>query len=72
VFTDHKQENLTQDVQGVTANQLQLRLQLEKYLAQECLYQRHIHKTNANAIAWLEHDPIVNPKAQSYFMTKVK
>jgi hypothetical protein len=72
VFTDHKQKNLTQDVQGVTATQLQLRLQLEKYLAQECLYQRHKHETNANAIARLEYDPSVNQTAESYFMTKVK
>jgi hypothetical protein len=47
-------------------------LQLVKYLAQECLYQRHIHKTDANAVAWLEHDPSVNQTTESYFMTKVK
>ncbi len=72
MFTDHKHKKLTQDVQGVTATRWQLRFQLEKYLAQECLYQRHIHKTNANAIARLEHDPSVNQTAKSYFMTKVK
>ncbi len=31
---------------------------LEKYLAQDCLYWRHIHKSDANAIARLEHDPM--------------
>ncbi len=63
-------KNLTQDVLVVTTTQLQLRLQLEKYLAQDCLYQRHIHKTNAKATARLEHDPSVNQTAESYFMTK--
>ncbi len=49
----------------------QLRLQLKKYLAQDNLHQRHIHKTDADAIAWLEYDPIVNQTAESYLMTKV-
>jgi hypothetical protein len=41
-------------------------------LAQDCLYQRHIHKCNANAIARLEHDPSVNQTDESYFMKKAK
>jgi hypothetical protein len=45
-----------------------LQLQLEKYLAQDCLYQRHIHKSNANAIAWLEHDPSDDWTAESFFI----
>ncbi len=44
----------------------------KKYLAQDCLYQGHIHKTDADAIAQLEHDPSINWTAESYFMTKVK
>jgi hypothetical protein len=72
VFTDHKQKNLIWDVLGITAYWMyQLRLQLKKYLAQDNLHQRHIHKTDADAIAWLEYDPIVNQTAESYLMTKV-
>ncbi len=40
-------------------------------MAQDCLYQRHIHKTDADAIAWLEYDSSVNGTAESYFMMKV-
>jgi hypothetical protein len=49
----------------------QLWLQLEKYLARDCLCQRHIHKTYADAIARFEYDPSVNGTAETYFMTKV-
>jgi hypothetical protein len=72
MFTNHTKKNLTQDVLGVSANQKQLRLQLGKYFARDCLYQRHVHKTNADATARLEHHPSVDQTAESYFMTKVK
>jgi hypothetical protein len=59
-------------VLGITTNQMyQLRLELEKYLIRDCLYQRHIHKTDADAIACFEYDPRVNGTAESYFMTTV-
>jgi hypothetical protein len=49
----------------------QLWLQLEKYIARNCLYQGYVHKTIADAISRLEYDPTVNQTAESYFMTKI-
>jgi hypothetical protein len=35
------------------------------------VYIKDIHKTVADTIPWLEHDPSVNGTAENYFMTKV-
>jgi hypothetical protein len=63
VFTDHKQKNLVQDVLGLTSDCMcQLRLHV-------CI--KGIHNAIADAISWLEYDPLVNQRDESYFITKV-
>ncbi len=58
MLTDHNQKTLSQDVLSITANQLQSKLQLEEYLAQDGLYQRHIHKTNVKQSHGLNMTPM--------------
>jgi hypothetical protein len=58
VYTDHK--NLTRDGLGLTSDRVyQWRLLLEEY-APEIVYIKGIHNTVADAISWLEYNPVQN------------
>jgi hypothetical protein len=70
VFADHA--NLMRDALGLTSDRVYWwRLLLEKY-GPKIVYNKSIHNTIADTISWLEYDPSVNQKAESYYMTKVK
>jgi hypothetical protein len=56
VFTDHK--NLMRDTLGLALDKVyQWRLLLEEY-GPKIVYIKGIHKTVADAISWLEYDPV--------------
>jgi hypothetical protein len=70
VFTDRA--NLMRDALGLTSDQVYWwRLLLEEY-GLEIVYIKGIHNTIADAVSWLEYDPSVNQKAESFHTKKVR
>jgi hypothetical protein len=58
VYTDHK--NLTRDGLGLASDRVyRWRLLLEEY-APEIVYIKGIHNTVADAMSWLEYNPVQN------------
>jgi hypothetical protein len=70
VFTDHAK--LMRNALGLTSDRVyQWRLLLEEYES-KIVHIKGIHNTIADAVSWLEYNPIVNRIAESFHTTKVR